>query len=270
MIDLHTHVLPGLDDGARTLDDSLALGRAAAEAGTTILVATPHVREDHSFELSRIRREVGALNRRFDEAGVSVEVVPGGEVSITKVIDLEGAELREAWLGEGPYVLVESPYTETGQLLERALFEAQVKGFRPVLAHPERSPCFLGDLARLSELVDRGILCSVTAGSMAGRFGGTVRDYTVRLLEAGLVHNVASDSHGASHRGPDLRGGFEALEEELPGLLEQSDWYTTEVPRAVIAGAEIPAGPPALVRRRGSRQRVMRRLRRLLGSDPGV
>jgi hypothetical protein len=102
-------------------------------------------------------------------------------------------------------------------------------------------------------LVERGILCSVTSGSMAGRFGGTVRDYTLCLFERGLVHNVASDSHGALNRPPDLLTGFENLEEGLPGIRAQAGWYTENVPAAVLAGTNIPGPPPGLIRRRKRR-----------------
>ena len=258
MVDLHTHVLPGLDDGARTVEDSVALARAAGQVGTRVLVATPHVRDDYPFDPSRVRSDVERLNRQFAEMAVSVGVVPGGEVSITKVLDLDEAELAGVCLGDGTYMLIESPYTHTGELLEQALFEAQLKGFQPILAHPERSPCFLGDLHRLSRLVDRGILSSVTSGSMAGRFGGTVREYTARLFEAGLVHNVASDSHGVSSRAPGLLAGFNALEHELPGLREQAVWYTNDVPSAVIAGEAVPPRPAALAPRRRRRRWTLR------------
>ena len=253
MIDLHTHVLPGLDDGARSTEDSLALARAAAAGGTTVLVATPHVREDHPFDLGRIRPMVEELNACFRSELVPVAVAPGGEVAITRLIEAEPAELAQAQLGQGPYILVESPYTTAGDLLEHALFEAQLKGFRPILAHPERSPCFLDGFGRLAQLVERGILCSVTSGSMAGRFGGTVRDYTLCLFERGLVHNVASESHGALNRPPDLLTGFENLEEGLPGIRAQAGWYTENVPAAVLAGTNIPGPPPGLIRRRKRR-----------------
>ena len=264
MIDLHTHVLPGLDDGAQSIEDSLALARAAHDAGTSLLVATPHVREDYPFDLGRIGEGVEALNDLLRAEAIPVEIAASGEVSITRVIELETSELRRAQLNEGPYLLVESPYNHTGGLLEQALFEAQLKGFRPILAHPERSPCFLGDLPRLTTLVERGVLCSVTAGSMEGSFGGTIRDFVASLFEAGLVHDVASDAHGVHSRAPNLSRGFERLEEQMPGLGRQAHWYAREAPAAILAGMDLPPRPD-LVRRSKSGLRAFRTLRRMLG-----
>jgi len=250
VIDLHSHVLPGLDDGPDHIEASVALARAAATAGTATLVATPHIRGDYPFDPARILPAVEELNARLVGEGISLEVVPGGEVSITSLLEIDDSTLDAVRLGGGPYVLVESPYTHTGELLERTLFEAQIRGLRPLLAHPERSPCFLGDLDRMERVVDRGVLSSVTAGSMAGRFGKPVYDFTVLLFERGLVHDVASDAHGAERRPPGLLAGFERLDEDLPGLLDQADWFTRAAPGAILRGEELPPRPDAPGRRR--------------------
>ncbi|MGI8439249.1 MAG: tyrosine-protein phosphatase [Thermoleophilaceae bacterium] len=269
MIDLHTHILPGLDDGPATIEESLDLARAFVEAGTTTVVATPHVREDYRVDAARIGRAVAELHAALAVEEVALEVVAGGEVAVTKVLDLDEAELRAVALGEGPYVLVESPYTYTGELLERALFDVQLKRLRPLLAHPERSPCFLGDLPRLAALVERGVLCSITAGSMAGRFGGTVRAFTLRLFEAGLVHAVASDAHGLGGRPPGLLVGFERAEPDLPGVLDQAAWFTREAPEAILAGRDLPPAPEPPRRRHGGLRRLSGPVRSGLGRRRG-
>jgi protein-tyrosine phosphatase len=263
VIDLHCHVLPGFDDGPSTLEQSLALARAAAEAGTTVLAATPHVRADYSFPPEEVRPAVEELNRSLGTAEVPIEVVPGGEVAITSLVELTEHELAAVTLDGGPCLLVESPYVWTGDVLERILSDAQGLGLLPILAHPERSPCFLGDLDRLRALVERGVLCSITAGSMAGRFGRPVRTFTARLFEAGLVHDVASDAHGGHQRPPGLRVGFEQLDRELPGLLDQVDWYTRLAPAAILGRGRLPPRPaPPASRSHGGRltSKVSRRL----------
>ena len=266
VVDLHTHILPGVDDGAPDLDAAIAMARVAADDGVATIVATPHIRDDHPFEHARIPALVAELNAALAGAGVGVEVVAGGEVALTTTADLDAEALRAHGLGGGPYLLVESPYTDVGDLVERQLFDVQMKGLKPVLAHPERSPSFLSDLDRLRTLVDRGVLLSVTADSMAGRFGGNVARFTAELFRAGLVHDVASDAHDDRKRAPRLLHGFAALDRELPGIAAQAGWFTADAPGAMLAGADLPPRPEP-PRRAG-------RLRRLLKSrdkaaDPG-
>jgi protein-tyrosine phosphatase len=258
LIDLHCHLLPGLDDGPATIDESLALARAARESGIEAIVATPHIREDYPFDPAEIPLRARELEQALREAGIAIRVVEGAEVAITRVPDLDQATLRVLCLGDGPYMLVESPYTYATTVLEETVFDLQVRGFRPVLAHPERAPSFQQEPDRLARLVERGVLCSVTAASMTGAFGGTVKKFTALIFSRGLVHNVASDAHDAVRRPVDLRGGFESLDKELPGLAVQVDWFTQLVPEAITTGQEVPAAP-GLPQRRA---RGWRRLRR--------
>jgi protein-tyrosine phosphatase len=239
--------------------ESLTLARAASEGGTRQVVATPHVREDHVFELERIAEGIDRLARTLSEEGVELELASGGELSIEKARELGDEELRTVALGEGSALLVESPYAYVPDVLEHTLFDLQVRGFRPVLAHPERSPSFTGNFERLEALVERGVLCSITAGSMAGAFGGTVKRFTARALAKGLVHDVASDAHDAFGRPPLLQPGFEALEAELPGLAEHRKWLTREAPAAILDGRELPPRPGPPPRERGRRGLLGRR-----------
>jgi protein-tyrosine phosphatase len=243
LVDLHCHILPGLDDGPADLSASVALAERAAAAGIGTIAATPHIREDHPFPPSLVPRRVDEVNAALGEAGVEVRVVTGGELAITRVAELDDATLHDLCLGDGRYALVESPYTVTGGLLEQTLFDLQTRHVRPMLAHPERSPSFIGNGDRVAELVERGILCSVTAASLAGRFGSTVRGFALELYERGLIHNVASDAHDTRRRPPELRSAFESMEEDLPGALAQLEWYASAAPRAMLAGDDLPARP---------------------------
>lgn len=221
------------------------MAQRAVEEGIRTIAATPHIREDHPVEIADLPGQVEAMNSALRAAEVPLDVVKGGELAITKVADLSDEELDSICLGSGRYVLVESPYSTIADLLEHTLFDLQARGFRPLLAHPERSPCFASDLPRLRALVDNGILCSVTAGSFAGRFGSTVRGFAVELLRTSLIHNVASDAHDARRRHPGLWWGLESLAGEFKGLSEYAGWLTVDVPSAILAGHDIPAsGPP--------------------------
>lgn len=256
MIDIHSHVLPGLDDGPEHEDESVLIARVAAFDGAHTILATPHVREDHPYALEEIETRTAALNRRLVREGIGLTVLAGAELALTRVADLDDDTLASICLGHSNAVLVESPYGEATDLVEHTLFNLQVRGFRPVLAHPERCPAFMRSPERLEELVDRGMLCSVTAGSMAGRFGRTVQRFARVLFERGLVHDVASDAHDSRRRPPGLQPGFRVLDRDLPGLLDQIGLFTVEGPEAILAGQPPPA-PPALkpVRRLQRRRR---------------
>ena len=250
MIDLHCHILPGIDDGPPDMEASVALASAASANGIETIVATPHIREDHPFPPETLPERVAELNDELSRREVPVLVVAGAEVALSTLDRVDDAMLDYLMIGAGPYMLVESPYSPVGELLEATLFDLQVRGVHPVLAHPERSPCFLGDLERARALVERDILCSVTADSMTSRFGRTIKRFTADLFEAELVHSVASDAHDAERRGPRLRHGFSSLEKDVRGLRAQMNWLTRDVPQAMLAGETLPARPQRFARRR--------------------
>jgi protein-tyrosine phosphatase len=257
VIDLHCHILPGLDDGPADIDASVALARLAAADGTHTMVATPHVREDYPFELAEIADRARTLNERLEQDGVNLRVAEGAEVALSRLSQLDAPSLATVCLGSSKSILVESPYQQATDMLEDTLFTLQVAGFRPVLAHPERSPSFMTNPDRLEALVERGVLCSVTAAAMAGRFGRTVQRFTRVLFERRLVHDVASDAHDIRRRAPGLSAGFRILDRDLPGLLGQIEWFTDIAPAAILAGDPLPARPLL-----ESPRRLLRPLRR--------
>lgn len=262
MIDLHTHVLPGVDDGPDDIEGSLAMLRVAASEGVECMVATPHVREDYLEGPDVIRPLVDEVQRAADAEGIGVAVVDGAEVAGSLLLDLDDATITRCCLAGGPYILVESPYSRLPAHFADSLFDLQLKGYRPVLAHPERCAAFLSDREVLEKLLAHGVMTSVTAASMAGSFGSRVQELTAWLFAEGHVHNVASDCHDARKRAPGLGFGFERLDERLPGLADQAHWYTGDAPRAMLAGEEPPERPePPRPRRTG-----LARLRRAGGA----
>ncbi len=251
MIDLHTHILPGLDDGPDTLEGSLALARAAAAAGTTTLVATPHInRRYDDIDPARIRRAVQELRAHLSEAEIALELLSGGEISTGRLPSLEREELDALRLGEGPYLLLEAPLGPGLGTLPSATLRLRGEGYGVLLAHPERSPGFQRDPAALRRLLGSGALSSITAGSLHGRFGETARRFSLVLLREGLVHDIASDAHDATRRPPDMRRGLAAAAAELSGLEELWQWLTHAAPAAILAGAPLPPRPPLTRSRR--------------------
>jgi protein-tyrosine phosphatase len=238
VIDLHCHVLPGIDDGPETIEGSLAIARAAASAGTRTLVATPHVNWRHHNDAATIARLVEDVNARLAVEGVALEVRRGAEIAITRVMDVEPAELSRLRLGGGPWLLVEPPFAPVATGLDAVLWDLKDRGHRILLAHPERCPAFHRDPGMLGSLVQSGVLTSITAGSLVGRFGEPVRRFALRLARDGMIHNVASDAHDDVKRPPGLRAEIERA--ELGALAE---WLTEEVPSAILSGADVPPRP---------------------------
>lgn len=245
MIDLHTHILPGLDDGPANVDFSLALAREMERVGIEVAAATPHIRSDHAVEPLALAEYRDAFNARLRAEDIRLEVVAGGEVDLSRALELSEAEIGAVCLGRGPFMLVESPHSAVDESLERGLEELCARGVRPILAHPERSRLFLAEPERVARLVEAGSLCSVTAASLAGGFGRRARQLACLLLRRGLVHDVASDAHDHIFRPPNLLEDFAAMDELLPGLSTQAEWFTRTSPAAILDGRDPGSPPPA-------------------------
>jgi protein-tyrosine phosphatase len=258
VIDLHCHVLPGIDDGPATIEGSLALARAAAADGTRILVATPHVSSRYPTEPETIARGVDELNERLAAEGVAVEVRAGAELAMTRLLEMDAARVSRFALGGGEWLLVECPLASASAGFDILVLDLQRRGHRVLLAHPERCPVFHRNPSTLESLVRTGALTSITAGAFVGRFGGEVRRFALRLLSDGMVHNVASDAHDDARRPPSMSADLEEA-----GLKPLADWLIRGVPDAILDGREIPSrptvAPPVGEQAARSRWRLMRR-----------
>jgi protein-tyrosine phosphatase len=262
--DLHCHVLPGIDDGPATIDDSLALARAAAAAGTAVLVATPHVNRRYHNHAETIARLAHELNERLATEGIatpegaSLEVRTGAEVALTRLADLQPQVRRRLCLGGAQWLLVEPPFTPVATGIDEILLELVAGGQRVVLAHPERCPAFQRHPEMLGTLVDAGVLLSITAGALVGDFGSVPRELAMQLVRDGLMHNVASDAHDHVDRPPMLLPDIQRA-----GLGPLAQWLTDELPSAILSGSQPPPRPqvtlPAVEGGSHSRWRGVRR-----------
>jgi protein-tyrosine phosphatase len=259
VIDLHAHILPGVDDGPASLEESVELARAAVDAGTRVLAATSHVSHMFPTDPQVFPERLAAVREALADAGVPLEVVAGGELAPTRVPDLDDEALRALSLGGGPYLLFECPFSPHADNLEPLIYDLQHRGWRILLAHPERSGAFHRSPGRLARLVAEGALVQVTAGALAGQFGQTARRFSVEALREGLVHVLASDAHDPVDRPPGLTAGLAAVERDLPGIGSHAEWLTEEVPAAILAGDELPARPPLPRRGGGLKARLIRR-----------
>jgi protein-tyrosine phosphatase len=239
VIDLHCHVLPGIDDGPETIEGSVVLARAAAAAGIETLVATPHVASQYPNDAATIARLVAEVSSRLEHDGIPVRILPGAEIAVTHLPKLNSAQLSTLGLGGGPWLLVEPPFSAVAPGLEGILLDLLERGHRLVLAHPERCAALQRDHGVLHSLAEAGVLMSITAGSLAGRFGGEVRRHAMALVREGLIHNVTSDAHDVRRRAPGL-----AEEIERAGLGPLREWLTQMVPEAILGDKPIPPRPP--------------------------
>jgi protein-tyrosine phosphatase len=254
-IDLHCHVLPAIDDGPSTIGGSLALARAALAAGIATLVATPHVNLNHpENDAARIAERVGDVRAALRAERIDVDLVAGAEVALARALALDDAALAALRLGGGPWLLLECPLGPAGAPgFVDAAREVAARGHRIVLAHPERSPAFHAEPeGTLAPLVEEGMVAQVTAGALVGRFGRKPREVAMRMLHAGLVHDVASDAHDAVGRLPSIGPELEAA-----GLGAQVPWLATDVPAAILSGDELPPPPPFPERQRGGWRRLL-------------
>jgi protein-tyrosine phosphatase len=243
VVDLHCHVLPGIDDGPPRLEDSLALARFAESQGTMTLVATPHVSWRYVNDPPTIARELEAVREAVREAGLDLQIQSGAEIAVPRLGDLSDEALCELRLGHGPWLLVESPLTQSVGDLEPVLDALHRRGHWIILAHPERSPLFLRDPRRLGALVSKGVLCSITASALVGAFGHEIRSFAAALVREGLVHNISSDAHDVDRRPPVVRAHVEAAAAHVPELTGRIEWLTSEVPQAIITGDVLPKPP---------------------------
>jgi protein-tyrosine phosphatase len=259
VIDLHSHLLPGIDDGAPDLDASVAMGRAAVAGGVSAIVATPHVSLHYRNDPLGFADRVVQVQRALDDAGVALRVHRGAEVSHGMVQELSEEALRACALGEGNFLLLEPPLAGPAPFIDRLVDDLQGRGFRIVLAHPERIAAFQRNFGLVEKLVEQGCLTSVTAGSASGQFGGVVKRFTEQLFARGLVHNLASDAHDAEYRSPELRPTLDKAVAEMPELERWLGYLTIEVPEAVLAGRPPSGEAPVIEPKRGFFGRLLGR-----------
>jgi protein-tyrosine phosphatase len=244
VIDLHCHILPGVDDGALDLADSVAMGRQADADGVGLVCATPHIRHDHDVRIGELPGRVAELNEALRAAGARARVLPGAEVAETIVERLDDADLCALSLGDGGrWLLLEPRPGPLSDSLTATVDHLAARGLRCLVAHPERH--LTPDLVdRLAALVGRGALVQATAAHFEH---GPAAEGMLALARAGVVHVVASDAH-SSHGGRPVRlSGALARLSEVEPVASHLDWIAREAPRAIVAGEDLvpPFAPTA-------------------------
>ncbi len=248
MIDLHCHILPAVDDGATDLDAALAICRMAADDGCTAMVATPHLRHElwHNGDRGRLEQLWRQVRNRA--SGV-IDVHLGGEIAINfescgEMDLLPGGNLLS--LAGSRYLLLEFHPRGMGPDPEDLIHELVVEGWRPVIAHPERIPWLASDPRYLQALLDLGALTQITAMSVTRQAGRFAYDASSRMLEADMVHFIASDAHDTGNRPPGLSQAFRRIAQSLGDATARRLFITN--PRAVLENRPLSEhqGDPAM------------------------
>ena len=211
MIDLHSHILPGLDDGSPDLSTSLDMARAAAADGVMYLACTPHILPGLYHNTGEgIRAAVLGLQNALDAAAIPLRLVVGADAHIGPDMVDGLRQGRILSINDSRYVLVEPPHHVMPARLTELFFTLSVAGYVPILTHPERLSWIKGHYDTIVKLIDAGAWMQITAGSLVGAFGRSPLYWAERMLDEGRAHIIASDAHDLVRRPPLMRAGFEA------------------------------------------------------------
>ncbi|HEV7763698.1 MAG TPA: CpsB/CapC family capsule biosynthesis tyrosine phosphatase [Thermoanaerobaculia bacterium] len=241
MIDIHHHCLPGVDDGPRELSQAAEMCLAAAEEGIDTIIATPHVLRGRWRAFSRKELE-SRLVELQERVGASPRIVLGSEYFFGHdMADVLREGLSILPLAAGRYVLLELPANSVPPMFNQPLYRAQLEGWLPVLAHPERNLVFQAQPDLLAALIGHGLRVQITATSLTGAFGSEARTAAELFLRRGLVHFVATDAHNMDKRPPRMKEALAALRSLTSD--ERVEALTVENPRAVLENRALPYDP---------------------------
>lgn len=239
MIDLHSHILPELDDGAGSLRESLRMARMAVDSGITVMAATPHCAHDRAME---VRESWQLLCEALQESEIPLKLLPGMEIFGTPDTVRLLKEGKLLTLNDSQYPLVEFGFHSTGDeetLILRSLCRA---GYRPIVAHPERYSYVQRSPRLVNQWFRMGCLIQVNRGSLLGRFGRQAQAMAVELVERGFATVVATDAHSARVRTPWMRDIREVLSREVSPQCAKI--LLLENPRRILKNEEISRMEP--------------------------
>lgn len=248
MIDLHCHILPGIDDGAKTMDDALKMARKAVSEGITYILATPHYKNGRwTNEKEDIVRSVKLLQAELIQQNIPLTIFPGQEVRIVGELIEDIANDKIQFIDEeNHYLLIEFPTMSIPQFTDQLFFELQKKRIIPIIVHPERNQAILHDPSLLVTLIEKGALSQLTAGSYVGTFGKKIQKLSHQLIQANLVHFIASDAHNTHSRDFHMNEAYDKLGKEFGN---QTINQFKQVTKDLINGEIIVTHSPEQVRR---------------------
>ncbi|MCM3620132.1 tyrosine protein phosphatase [Sutcliffiella horikoshii] len=249
MIDVHCHILPATDDGARHMTESLEMARAATKEGITKIVATPHHNNGQYMNTKEeILVKVQELNDRLVKEGIDIIILPGQECRISGEF-LEQYENNELLTinDTGRYVFIELPSSQVPLYTEKIIYDVQLKGLIPIIVHPERNAELIENPEKLYQLVKKGACTQITAASVAGKFGKKIKKFSLDLINANLTHLVASDAHNLKNRNFQMKDAFNVIEKECG---QDAQYMLMENAELLVEGSMIMKEIPERVKRK--------------------
>lgn len=221
MIDIHSHILPGIDDGSRKISMTLEMIKRASLDGTTDIVATPHYRKGYFYVPYKEVKEIATnLNKLLKEEGIDCNIHYGQEVYYSESIieDLENGEIGT--INDGQYMLVEFPMRRIpGEAIDY-MYELKLRGITPIIAHPERYKDFMNDITKVNEFINEGCLFQMNAGSILGDFGSEVKKCSEKLIKNRIYNFIGSDAHNDTSRKTGISDALYAILKMDKGLEE--------------------------------------------------
>ena len=239
MIDIHSHILPAVDDGSRSVEESITMAKQALEGGTTVVFATPHIYNVADFpKAPEFVQRVADLQTELDNEGVELTIAKGAEVfPMMEILDALASNQPITLAGKSKHILLDLPLAQWPMILDKLTFELLAGGITPILAHPERTAAVQESMDILIPFLERGVLCQVNAGSLSGKYGPIAQERANQILSRRWAQFLASDMHRPSAKGPALKNAVERLSGLPAAYVEE---ITLVNPGHVLAGTKVP------------------------------
>jgi protein-tyrosine phosphatase len=249
MIDIHSHILPSVDDGAQNLEQAIEMAKAAVEEGITHLYATPHHRNGrYENERNDIILQVYLLNHELQQRQIPLQILPGQEIRMYKeFIEHIDQNVFIPLNHETKYILIELPSSHIPSYAAEILFELSLRNYIPIIAHPERNSEILANPDVLYDFIVMGSLTQITASSVIGNFGKKIMNFSHDLIKANMAHFIASDAHNITSRGFHLNKAYETVQIQY-GL--DTRYYLQENAELVMQGKSIFTPQPSYIRKK--------------------
>ena len=249
MIDIHSHILWGMDDGAESLEISMSMASTASKEGIKTIIATPHCMEyeDPILFSQKVRDKCLLLQENLDKKEIPIDIIPGTEVYIDPFMpDKEGFD--NLVLGGTQYILVELPMNGIPLYVDDFIFHLRLKGLTPVLAHPERNARIMEDPNILAKLIELGSLAQINTGSITGFFGSRVQKSARNILTHNMGHVLGTDAHSDDKRGPYIREAVKTLKNWLGK--ERAEEIAKTNPKSIIENDDLTVDNPLEYKKR--------------------